>query len=84
LTRKGIFEDISLQLRRGEILVFAGLVGAGRTEVAGVIFDLDRADADEIRIDNERVNISSPKVAMRHDLAYVPIYLSLHLLQECV
>ncbi len=72
LTRKGVFEDVSFQLRRGEILGFAGLVGAGRTEVARVIFGLDRADAGEIRIDNQPVNISSPRVAMRHGLAYVP------------
>ena len=48
-----------------------------------MIFDPDQAHADEIRIDNERMNISSPKVAMRHGLAYVPIYLSPQLLQEC-
>jgi rhamnose transport system ATP-binding protein len=72
LTRKGEFEDVSFQLRRGEILGFAGLVGAGRTEVARVIFGIDRADAGEIRIGNKPVHISSPKAAMRYGLAYVP------------
>jgi rhamnose transport system ATP-binding protein len=72
LTRNGVFQDVSFQLRRGEILGFAGLVGAGRTEVARVIFGIDRADAGEIRIGNELVQISSPKDAMRHGLAYVP------------
>jgi rhamnose transport system ATP-binding protein len=72
LTRKGEFEDISFQLRRGEILGFAGLVGAGRTEVARVIFGIDRADAGEVRIGNKPVHISSPKAAMRYGLAYVP------------
>jgi rhamnose transport system ATP-binding protein len=72
LTRKGEFEDISFQLRRGEILGFAGLVGAGRTEVARVIFGIDRADAGEVRIGNKPVRISSPKAAMRYGLAYVP------------
>ncbi|HEV2655291.1 MAG TPA: sugar ABC transporter ATP-binding protein, partial [Ktedonobacteraceae bacterium] len=72
LTRTGVFEDISFQLRRGEILGFSGLVGAGRTEVARVIFGIDRADAGEIRIGNELVHISSPNVAMHHGLAYVP------------
>ncbi len=72
LTRKGVFEDVSFQLRRGEILGFSGLVGAGRTEVARVIFGIDRADAGEIRIGHELVHISSPKVAMRYGLAYVP------------
>jgi rhamnose transport system ATP-binding protein len=72
LTRTGEFEDISFQLRRGEILGFAGLVGAGRTEVARVLFGIDRSDAGEIRINKELVHISSPQVAMRYGLAYVP------------
>jgi rhamnose transport system ATP-binding protein len=72
LTRKGVFEDVSFQLRRGEILGFAGLVGAGRTEVARVIFGIDRADSGEIRVGKESVHISSPNVAMQHGLAYVP------------
>jgi rhamnose transport system ATP-binding protein len=72
LTRKGVFEDISFQLRRGEILGFAGLVGAGRSEVARVIFGIDQADSGEMRIGNKLVHISSPKVAMRHGIAYVP------------
>src|SRR5437879_1957543 len=72
LNRGRLVRDVSFQLRRGEILGFAGLVGAGRTEVARVIFGIDRADAGEIRIGNESVHISSPKVAMQHGLAYVP------------
>lgn len=72
LTRKGVFEDVSFTLRRGEILGFSGLVGAGRTEVARVIFGIDRPDGGEIRIDNKSIHISSPQVAMRHGLAYVP------------
>ena len=72
LTREGVFRDVSFQLRRGEILGFAGLVGAGRTEVARVLFGIDRADAGEIRIDNKLVHISSPNAAMHHGLAYVP------------
>jgi rhamnose transport system ATP-binding protein len=72
LTRTGVFADVGFQLRRGEILGFSGLVGAGRTEVARVIFGIDRADAGEIRIDNELVHITSPQVAMRRGLAYVP------------
>lgn len=72
LTREGVFRDVSFQLRRGEILGFAGLVGAGRTEVARVLFGIDRADAGEIRISNTLVHISSPNAAMHHGLAYVP------------
>lgn len=72
LTCKGVFEDISFQVRRGEILGFAGLVGAGRTEVARVIFGIDRADAGEIRIAGKPVRITSPGSAMKHGIAYVP------------
>jgi rhamnose transport system ATP-binding protein len=72
LTRKGVFEDISFQVRRGEILGFAGLVGAGRTEVARVVFGIDRADAGEIRIAGKPVRITSPGSAMKHGIAYVP------------
>ncbi len=72
LTREGVFKDISFQLRRGEILGFSGLVGAGRTEVARVLFGIDRGDAGEIRINKDLVHITSPQVAMRYGLAYVP------------
>jgi len=72
LTRTGTFEDISFQVRRGEILGFAGLIGAGRTEVARVIFGIDRADAGEIRINGKLVQIHSPKTAMKYGIAYVP------------
>jgi rhamnose transport system ATP-binding protein len=67
-----VFSDIGFQLRRGEILGFAGLVGAGRTEVARVLFGIDRADAGEVRIRGELVHIASSQVAMRHGIAYVP------------
>jgi rhamnose transport system ATP-binding protein len=72
LTRTGVFSDIGFQLRRGEILGFAGLVGAGRTEVARVLFGIDRADAGEVRIKGELVHIASSQAAMRHGIAYVP------------
>ncbi len=72
LTRKGVFEDVSFQVRRGEILGFAGLVGAGRTEVARVIFGIDRADAGEIRLGGKPVQIRSPRAAMQYGIAYVP------------
>lgn len=72
LAREGTFTDVSFQVRRGEILGFAGLVGAGRTEVARVIFGIDRASAGEIRINGKLVQIHSPKAAMQHGIAYVP------------
>jgi rhamnose transport system ATP-binding protein len=72
LTRKGTFEDVTFQVRRGEILGFAGLVGAGRTEVARVIFGIDQADSGEIRVGGKQVQIHSPQTAMKHGIAYVP------------
>jgi rhamnose transport system ATP-binding protein len=72
LTRNGVFEDVSFQVRQGEILGFAGLVGAGRTEVARVIFGIDRADAGEIRLGGKPVQIHSPEAAMHYRISYVP------------
>ena len=72
LTRAGTFRDVSFQVHRGEILGFSGLVGAGRTEVARVLFGIDRADAGEILINGKPVRIDSPPTAMHYGIAYVP------------
>ena len=72
LTRTGAFADVSFQLRRGEILGFAGLVGAGRTEVARVLFGIDRADSGEIWLNSKKARIRSPQQAMENGIAYVP------------
>src|SRR5438876_978275 len=72
LTREGVFKDISFQLRRGEILGFSGLVGAGRTEVARVLFGIDRAESGEIWLKGKKVRIRSPQQAMDYGMAYVP------------
>ncbi|GHO56970.1 sugar ABC transporter ATP-binding protein [Ktedonobacter robiniae] len=72
LTRASVFRDVSFTLRRGEILGFAGLVGAGRTEVARVLFGIDRADSGTILLRGRVIKISSSKAAMRHGIAYVP------------
>jgi len=60
LTRVGAFRDISFSVRAGEIVGLAGLVGAGRTEVARVLFGLDRADAGEVLLDGKRVTFKTP------------------------
>jgi rhamnose transport system ATP-binding protein len=72
LARKGVFSDVSFQVRRGEILGLAGLVGAGRTEVARVLFGIDHADAGEVRVAGKHADINSPKDAMRLGIVYVP------------
>jgi ABC-type sugar transport system ATPase subunit len=72
LTRKGVLRDVSLDVRRGEVLGLAGLVGAGRTEIARCIFGADRFDAGTITLDGEPVTIRSPQDAIRLGIGYVP------------
>ncbi|HLL79026.1 MAG TPA: sugar ABC transporter ATP-binding protein, partial [Ktedonobacteraceae bacterium] len=72
LTRPGVFADVNFQLRRGEILGFAGLVGSGRTEVARVLFGIDRAASGEVWLKGKQVRIRSPRQAMANGIAYVP------------
>jgi ribose transport system ATP-binding protein len=72
LTGRGNVKDISFTLRTGEILGFAGLVGAGRTEAVRLIFGADRKVAGEILIEGEPVRINSPVEAVEAGLALVP------------
>lgn len=68
----GSFDDVTLHVRAGEIVGLAGLVGAGRTEVARAIFGLDRSDAGTVRVNGERVHVRSPRQGVRAGIAYVP------------
>jgi rhamnose transport system ATP-binding protein len=72
LTRAGVFRDVSFSVRAGEIVGFAGLVGAGRTEVARVLFGIDQRDAGEIRLGGRPVAFASPSAAMNAGIAYLP------------
>ena len=69
LTRKGVFEDINFSLHKGEILGFAGLMGAGRTEIARVIFGADKATSGKIFIKGKEVKIRSTRDAIRNGIA---------------
>jgi inositol transport system ATP-binding protein len=69
LTRAGIIEDVSFDLRRGEILGIAGLMGAGRTTVIESIFGIHKLDAGEIIIKGKKVDIHSPADAIKYGLA---------------
>jgi len=64
--------DVSLQVRRGEIVGLAGLVGCGRSELAETLFGLSPADAGDVLVSGQRVNIGSPSDAIRHGIGYVP------------
>jgi rhamnose transport system ATP-binding protein len=66
------FEDVSFHVRKGEILGFYGLVGAGRTEVMEAVFGLKSRSAGTQILDGSPIEISSPKVAMKAGIAYVP------------
>lgn len=70
--REAGVENVTLSVRSGEILGVAGLVGAGRTELARVLFGLTPADSGEIRLHGEPVSIDSPRKAVAHGIAYVP------------
>jgi rhamnose transport system ATP-binding protein len=72
LTREGIFTDVSFDVHRGEIVGLAGLVGAGRSEVARAIFGIDRHDLGEVVIEGRALPNASPSAAMNAGVAYVP------------
>jgi rhamnose transport system ATP-binding protein len=72
LTREGVFTDISFDVRAGEIVALAGLVGAGRSEVARAIFGIDRADAGHVEVGGLRLPGGRPVAAMRAGIGFVP------------
>jgi ribose transport system ATP-binding protein len=71
LSREGVFSDIGFELRRGEILGFAGLMGAGRTEVARAIFGADPSDAGTVRLGAQVLAVRSPIDAIERGIAYL-------------
>lgn len=71
LTSGNTIKDVSFKLRKGEILGFSGLMGAGRTEVARAIFGADPFDSGEIYIKGKRVSIKSPADAVAHGVGYL-------------
>src|SRR3954447_9687342 len=72
LTREGVFTDVSFEVRRGEIVGLAGLVGAGRSEVARAIFGIDKPDGGRVEVDGVRLKPGSPAAAMRAGIGLVP------------
>jgi len=71
LSRGRAVRNVSFSLRRGEILGFAGLVGAGRTEVARAVFGADRPDTADIRVHGKAARINSPGDAVRQGIGYL-------------
>jgi ribose transport system ATP-binding protein len=71
LNHGNILKDVSFSLRKGEILGFAGLMGAGRTEAARAVFGADPIDSGEIFIHGNKVSIKSPSDAVRNGIGYL-------------
>jgi simple sugar transport system ATP-binding protein len=71
LTRRGEFEDVSLTIRRGEVLGLTGLIGAGRTELAHALIGMGRPDAGTIRLEGRAVRFGSIRDAIGAGVAYV-------------
>ncbi|MDE3066683.1 MAG: sugar ABC transporter ATP-binding protein [Verrucomicrobiota bacterium] len=71
LSKRGKFQDISFRARRGEVLGFAGLMGAGRSEIMETLFGMHRADAGIVKMDGREVHIHSPADAVRCRMALI-------------
>ena len=71
LSTKKLLKDVSFDLRKGEILGFAGLMGAGRTEVALALVGKDPISAGKVTVNGKQVKISSPSDAVAHGIGYL-------------
>ena len=71
LSRKHVLHDCSFEVRAGEIVGFAGLIGAGRTELARAVFGADHIDAGEIWLDGKRLRIMSPRDGIAAGIGYL-------------
>lgn len=72
LYKEGRVNNVSFQVKKGEVLGITGLIGAGRTEMASMLFGLDSPASGEIRLDGKRVEIKSPWDAINLGIAMVP------------
>ena len=71
LSREGVLEDVSFSLRAGEVVGVAGIVGAGRTELARVIFGADPGDAGEVWVEGRRMERGDPREAKHRGMGFV-------------
>ena len=71
LTAGKMVKDVSFELRKGEILGFSGLMGAGRTETARAIFGADKIDSGDIYVHGKKVVIKNPQDAVKHGIGYL-------------
>ena len=71
LAKRGLFENISFKVKKGEVFGIAGLMGAGRSEVMETVFGLRRADAGAVKVHGREVRIQSPADGIRHGIAFI-------------
>ena len=69
--REGVVKPSSFSLRKGEVLGFTGLMGAGRTELMRLLFGVDKPTSGEMYVDGKKVHINSPATAMKAGLGFV-------------
>ncbi|CAA9389743.1 MAG: Predicted L-rhamnose ABC transporter, ATP-binding component [uncultured Nocardioidaceae bacterium] len=72
LNRTGVFHDVSFEVRAGEIVGLAGLVGAGRSEIARAVFGVDRYESGSVRLAGKAVPQHNPRAAIRAGMAFIP------------
>ena len=65
-------EDISFSLRKGEILGLGGLLGAGRTEIARLLFGAEKIEKGELWLEGKQITVNNPRQAVKQGIAYVP------------
>ncbi|MDD7305256.1 MAG: sugar ABC transporter ATP-binding protein [Peptoniphilaceae bacterium] len=70
-TRKGFFDNINLEVKAGEVVGIAGLMGAGRSEIFRAVFGIDKKDSGEVYIDDKLVEINSPSDAIKNKLGFL-------------
>ena len=68
----GFIDDVTFEVRAGEILGFSGLIGSGRSEVARALFGADSLDSGSVELDGEPVRLSSPRKAVKHGVVMLP------------
>lgn len=71
LSKAGVLKDVSFRVRRGEVVGFAGLVGSGRTELMRCLFGADRFDTGKVYLNNQEVQIKSPRDAISHGIGFI-------------
>ena len=91
LTHRKLFKNISFEINPGEIVGFAGLIGAGRSEIAKALFGIIHYESGSISINGQAVHIKSPKSAMRQGIAYTSenrkqegLFLDMNIRQNCI